>query len=664
MPLKKGGPGSQDATKKSMYVSRSLRNAADVIAWAKREGFKQTLAPGDMHVTVAFSREPMDWAAAGDSSDSLIVGNGLISVEPLGDKGGIVMLFNSPDLTKRWQEFRDAGASWDFPEYKPHITLTYSGDGAPDLSGVRPYEGELEFGPEKFAEVDDNWTDKIKERPAMDGLAFDKKSVRTFDKDGRMRVEMANISKANICEYHGSEIPDCEGLGLDPDKTYRLLRDPKELEASAPTFNGVQLLVKHIPVKAGDHQPDSIVGTTGTETVFNDPYLQTPLVVWAQEGIDLIESEEQKELSSAYHYRADMTPGSFKGEPYDGVMRDIVGNHVALVKEGRAGSDVVVGDEALSKSPPKLKEFDMTKKVTPAPLSRKAAVLKGALLISVPPLLAQDAKAKLDTGMFDGALKGITSKNFAAKKDAVITAIKALVTPHLAQDADIEDLVKVVEAFKDGEEVEGKDAETAPNSAIPLKAKEKAEGEDEEEPYAKMRERLKGKLSAEDMAACDAEMGYEPPAEANDAETEEEKKARAEKEASDKKAKDAEKPVTKAAMDAAMTKIATDVRAKVVSEQKALREAENMVRPYVGDIVMAHDSAEAVLRTTLATVRPELIAQDENALDKFDLPALKALLSVIPVPNKARDANPDIAMDSKALNSFETMFPDTKRFRA
>ncbi|MCV5420626.1 DUF2213 domain-containing protein, partial [Escherichia coli] len=30
--------------------------------------------------------------------------------------------------------------------------------------------------------------------------------------------------------------------------------------------------------------------------------------------------------------------------PYDGVMRDIVGNHVALVTEGRAGSDVVVGD--------------------------------------------------------------------------------------------------------------------------------------------------------------------------------------------------------------------------------------------------------------------------------------------------------------------------------
>ena len=39
-----------------------------------------------------------------------------------------------------------------------------------------------------------------------------------------------------------------------------------------------------------------------------------------------------------------MTPGDYQGEPYDGLMRDIVGNHVALVREGRAGADVVVGD--------------------------------------------------------------------------------------------------------------------------------------------------------------------------------------------------------------------------------------------------------------------------------------------------------------------------------
>jgi hypothetical protein len=32
------------------------------------------------------------------------------------------------------------------------------------------------------------------------------------------------------------------------------------------------------------------------------------------------------------------------GRSYDGVMRNIIGNHLAIVPEGRAGSDVVVAD--------------------------------------------------------------------------------------------------------------------------------------------------------------------------------------------------------------------------------------------------------------------------------------------------------------------------------
>ena len=39
-----------------------------------------------------------------------------------------------------------------------------------------------------------------------------------------------------------------------------------------------------------------------------------------------------------------MTTGTYDGVEYDGVMRDIIGNHVALVEVGRAGSDVVVAD--------------------------------------------------------------------------------------------------------------------------------------------------------------------------------------------------------------------------------------------------------------------------------------------------------------------------------
>ncbi|MCD0236479.1 DUF2213 domain-containing protein [Enterobacter kobei] len=202
-------------------------------------------------------------------------------------------------------------------------------------------------------------------------LAFDRATVRSFDSDGRLHIELTPISKANICPYYGREIPNSKALGLQPDKVYYLLRDPEELKKAAPTFNNIPLLDEHIPVTADDPQKMSVVGSTGTDSDFAHPYLNNSLVVWDSNSIAGIESDEKKQLSSAYRYRADMTPGVYEGQPYDGVMRDIVGNHVAIVIEGRAGPDVVVGD-SLSLE---LKEMAKAKQL--------AAALK--------PFLAQDA---------------------------------------------------------------------------------------------------------------------------------------------------------------------------------------------------------------------------------------------------------------------------------
>lgn len=176
-------------------------------------------------------------------------------------------------------------------------------------------------------------------------LAFDRGSVRTYDQDGRLHVQSSHISKANICPYIGHEIPNFKALGLDPDKIYNLLRDPAELKKAAPTFNGIQILRRHIPVNSEDHQPYDVIGATGTDCEFNEPYLDNSLHIWPNNDISGIEDESKVQLSSAYRYTADMTPGTYKGENFDGVMRDIIGNHVAVVEEGRAGDDVLVADE-------------------------------------------------------------------------------------------------------------------------------------------------------------------------------------------------------------------------------------------------------------------------------------------------------------------------------
>jgi 8-oxo-dGTP pyrophosphatase MutT (NUDIX family) len=182
-------------------------------------------------------------------------------------------------------------------------------------------------------------------------MAFDFESVREKGEGGKLGIKVANISKANICPYRGKEIPDWQQLGLDPEKTYMLFRDPEELAKAAPTFNNLPILSTHVPVTSTQFPQDKIIGATGSEAKFGEPYLTNGLSFWRQDAIDDIEGNTKKQLSSGYRYRADMTPGEYKGIHFDGVMRDIKGNHLALVKEGRAGEDVVVGDSALTLTP-------------------------------------------------------------------------------------------------------------------------------------------------------------------------------------------------------------------------------------------------------------------------------------------------------------------------
>jgi ADP-ribose pyrophosphatase YjhB (NUDIX family) len=175
-------------------------------------------------------------------------------------------------------------------------------------------------------------------------LAFDKASVREIDDAGRLHVGLANICKACVSPYRGSEIPNWQNLGLDPERVYQLFRDPTELEKATPTANGIQILRKHTPVSAEDHQPWDVVGAVGTTAQWNDPYVQNGLTIWPAADIAGVDSGEKRELSPGYRYVADMSPGNFKGQAYDGVMREISFNHLAIVEDGRQGTDIIIGD--------------------------------------------------------------------------------------------------------------------------------------------------------------------------------------------------------------------------------------------------------------------------------------------------------------------------------
>lgn len=143
---------------KPLYVCRPVLNAAEIIAHFKAQGFNTTLTPEDMHVTIAYSKARVDWNAPGPAAKTLLILPSLNrTVEVLGDKGAVVLKIQSSELHTRWQEFRQAGASWDYDDYRPHVTITYEHP-AVDLSRVMPYLGEVRLGPERFQELDADWS--------------------------------------------------------------------------------------------------------------------------------------------------------------------------------------------------------------------------------------------------------------------------------------------------------------------------------------------------------------------------------------------------------------------------------------------------------------------------------------------------------------------------
>lgn len=391
----------------------------------------------------------------------------------------------------------------------------------------------------------------------IERLAFDRASVRSFDGNGRLQVKVSNISKANVCPYFGREIPNAEKLGLEPDKIYRLWRHPDELKKAAATFNNIPLLNIHTPDFPGDPPRESRVGVTHSNAAFDGTYLTNGLSVWDNSAIAGIETEEQEELSSSYQYVADMTPGTTPtGEVYDGIMRDIVGNHVALVETGRAGSDVLVADSL----PPELKHMS----------KRKAA------------------------------------------------AIRATLKPLLAADADLEAEVRKA-----------------------LLALDEADKEDEKE---------KKPAEDEDDDDKDDEKKKKPADDSDEDDDDEKKKKTADDEDDEDDEKDDK--VSKTAMDAAI-RLAKDSAAKQAAKNfREVREAEQAVRPLIGDVV-AMDSAADVYRTAL-----EQSGIDVKGIHHSAFPAMVQMAI-----SQKQNSRPVIAQDSASISDFEKDFPTAGKLK-
>jgi phage-related protein (TIGR01555 family) len=144
---------ANDAAPRTLYVRRDVVNKADIQRWAVSQGFTDVIP--DLHVTIIYSREPVDWFKVGTSwEDKIEIARG--GPRQMEKFGEYAVLLIPPVGGLRWrhQEMIDLGASTDYPEYQPHISIQKGGNF--DLSKMTPYQGKIVLGPEIFEEVKDD----------------------------------------------------------------------------------------------------------------------------------------------------------------------------------------------------------------------------------------------------------------------------------------------------------------------------------------------------------------------------------------------------------------------------------------------------------------------------------------------------------------------------
>lgn len=151
------------AAPRPLYVRRNVVNADQIIKWAKGQGFETTLPADDLHVTITFSRTPVDWMKMGQTwTDKLeIPAGGARMMDRYGEAA--VLLFAGSELSWRHEEMVRAGASWDHAEYQPHITISWKAADI-DLEKVEPYRGKIVLGPELFEDINEDWRSTVTEK--------------------------------------------------------------------------------------------------------------------------------------------------------------------------------------------------------------------------------------------------------------------------------------------------------------------------------------------------------------------------------------------------------------------------------------------------------------------------------------------------------------------
>ena len=113
-----------------LYVALRVMpgSAAALATWMADQGIEQPVPASDLHITTVYSRTPVPLYYMPDhpkeSKEQLDPASYELGI--LGEEGALVMFVDSPMACASHEYAAGLGASWDYPSYRPHVTLSYA----------------------------------------------------------------------------------------------------------------------------------------------------------------------------------------------------------------------------------------------------------------------------------------------------------------------------------------------------------------------------------------------------------------------------------------------------------------------------------------------------------------------------------------------------------
>lgn len=158
-------------------------------------------------------------------------------------------------------------------------------------------------------------------------------------------VAPGNMARTGVQDYRAYEL-GLDADGMDPMKVIRLHRPPEEVfdAASMASFEGKPITIEHPPVAVTSDNWSELAKGDVRNVARSGELMTGTLVIRSKDAIEAVQSGKAQ-LSNGYIFELDMTSGTTAdGRAYDGIQRNIRGNHVALVDAARCGSACRIAD--------------------------------------------------------------------------------------------------------------------------------------------------------------------------------------------------------------------------------------------------------------------------------------------------------------------------------